>query len=200
MLITIEGSDKAGKTTQLQLLEAYAKENSLQWIFTRNPGGSTLGSRIREMVLNPAHSISDRAELMLYLADRAQHVEEFIKPNIAKGNVVICDRFVDSSVAYQGYGRGLDTHTIEQMNEFVLGGQSVDLSIFLLVSEAVAAKRSNGVKDRLEMENKEFFRKVREGYRAIAKAHPERIKVIDTNTLSVEEVFEKMKAIIIDAV
>ena len=122
MFITIEGPDKAGKTTQIKLLKKYAEDRGLNWVFTRNPGATSLGSRLRDIVLDNKEVISDKAELMLYLADRADHVATLLKPALAEGKLVICDRFTDSTEAYQGYGRGIDIKTIKMMNALVCEG------------------------------------------------------------------------------
>lgn len=193
MLITIEGPDKAGKTTQIEMLKGYASENSKNWFFTRNPGGTPLGKELREIVLHTDETISDRAELMIYLADRADHVDHVLKPAMEEGKIIICDRFIDSTVAYQGYGRGIDISLIERMNNLVCEDIKPDLTVLLTVSEGVAAKRSEGsTKDRLERENKLFFVRVRNGYMAIARKDPARFIVIETDDLSPEEVHKKL--------
>ncbi len=195
MFITIEGPDKAGKTTQIKLLKDYAEKNNLDWIFTRNPGDTQLGARLRDIVLDCDEVISDKAELMIYLADRAHQVATKLKPLLDQGKVVVCDRFTDSTVAYQGYGRGIDVKTIQLMNALVCEGIVPDLTIMLMVSDAEAAKRTKE-KDRLEAENKLFFIRVRNGYKTIARENPTRVKVIEVDGLSIEEVHNRMIQII----
>ncbi len=193
IFITIEGPDKAGKTTQIKMLKEYSEKNSKNWLFTRNPGGTELGNRLRAIVLDNKEVISDMAELMIYIADRAHHVDQFIKPNLEAGRVVICDRFTDSTVAYQGYGRNMDLKLIEQMNAAVSAGIKPSLSILLTVSDKVAMERTkNEEKDRLEQESKLFFVRVRNGYNSIAKAEPDRFKVISTDFMTPDEVHKEV--------
>lgn len=197
MLITIEGPDKAGKTTQLRLLKDYATKNNLDWLFTRNPGGTPLGTELRNIVLDSKQNISDLAELMIYLADRADHVAEVLKPAITAGKTVICDRFTDSTVAYQGYGRGIDIKAIEAMNNLVCDGVKPALTILLMVSAQVAlARAGNAEKDRLEKENKLFFIRVRNGYNVLARENPTRIKIIEVDNLTPEEVHQELITLI----
>jgi len=186
MFITIEGPDKAGKTTQIKLLQNYAEDRGLEWIFTRNPGATSLGSRLRDIVLDNKEVISDKAELMLYLADRADHVTTLLKPALAEGKVVICDRFTDSTEAYQGYGRGIDLKIIKMMNNLVCEGVEPDLTIMLMVSDAEAIRRTKET-DRLESENKLFFIRVRNGYKTIARENPTRVRMIEVDGLSEED-------------
>lgn len=199
MFITIEGPDKAGKTTQVKLLKEYAEKRGYDWIFTRNPGDTQLGARLREIVLDCDEVISDKAELMIYLADRAHHIATKLKPLIEAGKVVICDRFTDSTVAYQGYGRGIDIKMIQTMNALVCEGVKPDLTLMLMVSDREAARRTKE-KDRLESENKLFFVRVRNGYKTIAHEDPTRIKVIEVDGFSIEEMHSKIVGIIEAAV
>lgn len=196
MFITIEGPDKAGKTTQIKNLKDYASSNKLDWVFTFNPGDTKLGARLREIVLDCDETISDHAELMIYLADRAHQVDTKLKPLLKEGKIVICDRFSDSTLAYQGYGRGIDVKTIKIIDSLICDGIKPDLTIMLMVSEQEAQKRTKGAVDRLEAENKLFFVRVRNGYKTVARENPSRIKVIEVDGLSIEEVHEKMVTII----
>lgn len=198
MFITIEGPDKAGKTTQISLLKEYAEKKGLDWLFTRNPGATALGNRLRDIVLDCEEVISDKAELMLYLADRAHHVSTMLKPALDKGQTVICDRFNDSTIAYQGFGRGIDIKSIEQMNALICEGVKPELTIMLMVSDKEAAARTKEV-DRLEQENKLFFIRVRNGYKTLAQENPTRIKMIQVDGLSIEEVQEKIIVLIEEA-
>lgn len=195
MFITIEGPDKAGKTTQLGLLKEYCKANNLDWLFTRNPGATELGNRLRHIVLDSNENISHKAELMIYLADRAHMVDVVLKPALAEDKVVICDRFIDSTLAYQGYGRGIDIKTIEIANNLATDGIKPDLTILFMLSEKEASLRMKE-KDRLEQENKLFFVRVRNGYKTIARENPTRVKVIDVDGLSKEEVHKEVMALI----
>ncbi len=195
MFITIEGPDKAGKTTQVKLLKEYAEKNNLDWIFTRNPGATQLGTKLREIVLDCNEVISDKAELMIYLADRAHHVSTMLKPKLEEGKIIICDRFTDSTLAYQGYGRGIDIKTINSMHNLICEGIKPDLTIMLMVSDKEAAKRTKE-KDRLEQENKLFFIRVRNGYKTIAHEDPIRVKVIEVDGLSMEDLHQRITDLI----
>jgi dTMP kinase len=192
MFITLEGPDKAGKTTQIKMLKEYAEKHHPDWLFTRNPGGTDLGNGLRKIVLDTEEIISDKAELMIYLADRAHHIDYFIRPALKEGKTVICDRFIDSTVVYQGYGRGIDISIIELMNNFVCGGIKPDLTIMLMVSDKVASERTKNETDRLEQENKLFFVRIRNGYNSVAKREPTRIRVINTDNATVEEIHDQI--------
>jgi dTMP kinase len=198
MFITIEGPDKAGKTTQIKLLKDYAEKRGLDWVFTRNPGATSLGSRLRDIVLDNKETISDKAELMLYLADRADHVHSILKPALEQGKIVICDRFTDSTEAYQGYGRGIDIKTIKMINHLVCEGVEPDLTIMLMVSDAEAVRRTKET-DRLESENKLFFIRVRNGYKTIARENPTRVKMIEVDGLSEADLHSQIINIIDNA-
>ncbi len=201
MLITIEGVDHAGKTTQIEFLHEYAKKHKKPWVFTRNPGGTSLGHKLREILLHTDEHISDKAELMIYLADRAHHMDQFLKPALKEGAVVICDRYIDSTVAYQGYGRGIEPDLIKRMNKLATDNILPDLTILLTVSEKVAEERSSGIeKDRLEKENKLFFIRVRNGYMSLARQEPLRFQVIDTDDKNPQEVHDLMIAMIEEAI
>jgi dTMP kinase len=195
MFITFEGPDKAGKTTQIELLKKYAERKNYDWVFTRNPGATVLGNKLRDIVLDSNEVISDKAELMLYLADRAHHVDEVLKPNLQAGKVVICDRYTDSTVAYQGHGRGIDLKSINIMNNLVTDSIVPDLTVMLMVSDQEAARRTKEM-DRLESENKLFFVRVRNGYKTIAKENPSRVRIIEVDGLSKEDVHERILKLI----
>ncbi|MEY3369447.1 MAG: hypothetical protein RLZZ361_117 [Cyanobacteriota bacterium] len=199
MFITIEGPDKAGKTTQIKLLKKHSEDRGLNWVFTRNPGATSLGSRLRDIVLDNKEVISDKAELMLYLADRADHVATLLKPALAEGKLVICDRFTDSTEAYQGYGRGIDIKTIKMMNALVCEGVEPDLTIMLMVSDTEALKRTKET-DRLESENKLFFIRVRNGYKTIARENPTRVRMIEVDGLSEEDLHAQIIGLINKAI
>lgn len=193
MFISFEGPDKAGKTTQVRLLKEYAEKNKLNWFFTRNPGETEMGRRLRDIVLDSKEDISDKAELMIYLADRAHFVDEVLKPRLAKGETVVCDRFNDSTLAYQGYGRGIDTKIISTVCNLVCENIKPDLTILLMVSHDEAQRRSQGEEaDRLESENKLFFVRVRNGYKTMAQEDPTRFRMIQVDGMSIEEVHEKI--------
>lgn len=198
MFITIEGPDQAGKTTQVNLLKAYASEHSKDWIFTSNPGGTSLGKHLRELILDKDAQISDKAELLVYLADRAQHVEEYYSLIKDPNKIVICDRFTDSTLAYQGYGRNLDLNIIRQLNAYVCQGAKPDLTILLMIDADEATRRRDRDPDRIEQENKLFFIRVANGYKTIAHEEPERVKIINVENHSREFLHEKIVILIND--
>ncbi len=195
--ITIEGVEGSGKTTQSSLLASFLRKQEIAVVETREPGGTDVGEKIRQILLSPLHEgMAPMAELLLFLAARAQQVYEVIEPTLRSGTWVVCDRFFDATLAYQGHGRGLDIKIIGELNAASTGGLRPDLTILLDldietgIRRAVAAKRefpqSTGG-DRLERENKEFHRRVRQGYLELARPEPDRIKVIPV-TGSIEEV------------
>lgn len=186
--ITIEGVEGSGKTTQAALLSDYLRKQGIDVVETREPGGTEAGEKIRQILLSPTLStLTVITELFLFLAARAQQVAEVIAPALKTGKWVVCDRFSDATMAYQGHGRGIDTDAIRIMNDFATNGLKPDLTVLLDldveigIRRAVRAKREfaesrNG--DRMEKENKEFHRRVRTGYLELAGSEPDRIKVI----------------------
>jgi dTMP kinase len=184
LFITFEGADGCGKTTQLNLLKDYLTSKGYDVILTREPGGKGLGEKIREILLNYDGVVSNRCESFLFLADRAQNIDVIVKPAIENGKIVLCDRHTDSSVAYQGYGRGLDINEIDTLNTLATGGLKPDLTLVFDVDIKTSMKRVGDEKDRMESSGVEFFNKVRNGYLELAKKEPNRIKVVDsTNTI-----------------
>lgn len=180
--ITLEGPDGAGKTTQLRIVAQELTAKNYQHIITRDPGGTPVGKQIRRILLNSQYALSTTTELLLYQADRAQNVAEVIRPALEQGLLVFCDRYIDSTVAYQGYGRGLCLKTIAMLNEISTGGLKPDLTLlFDLESEAGLSRLHPGSHDRLEREALEFHQRVREGYLALAKSEPERFCIIDAS-------------------
>ncbi len=178
--ITLEGPDGAGKTTQLRIICQELTALGYQHIVTRDPGGTAIGKQIRRILLNTEHALSSTAELLLYQADRAQNVSENIRPGLEKGLLVLCDRYTDSTIAYQGYGRGLSLKTIEMLNEISTGGLKPDLTLlFDLESEKGLARLHPGSFDRFERETLAFHKRVREGYLNLAKNEPQRFHIID---------------------
>jgi len=182
--VTFEGGEGCGKTTQLRRLLKLALEVGIDAVATREPGGTALGGQLREVLLEAKHDrpIVDRAELLLFAADRAQHIDEFILPHLERGALVLCDRYVDSTIAYQGYGRGLDRDTIDRLNYIATGGLESDLTIWLDVSPDIglARTRDRGKINRIEREDIEFFDRVREGYAKLAQTHGDRIVRVES--------------------
>ncbi|OGQ06873.1 MAG: dTMP kinase [Deltaproteobacteria bacterium RBG_19FT_COMBO_46_12] len=187
--ITFEGVEGSGKTTQIQRLKKYLTQKGIPCKVTREPGGCPIGEKVRKILLNPDHrEMVSMSELLLYEAARAQHVKEVIEPFLKKGGVVLCDRFSDATLAYQGYGRKIDLKWIERLNHLSSGGIKPDVTFLLDCPSEVGLKRALQRNRTLKQENEgrfekekiQFHRRVRKGYLAIAKKEPRRVKVIDT--------------------
>lgn len=191
LFITFEGGDGCGKTTQIKLLDEYLRAKGYTTLLTREPGSKGLGTKLREILLNYDGDVSPTCESFLFLADRAQHVDCIIKPALDENVVVLCDRHTDSTIAYQGYGRGLDISQIKQLNQIATGGLKPDLTIVLDVDVETSQKRVGEEKDRMESAGVEFFERVRQGFLEIAKQEPERVKVIDSKQ-SIEEIHKQI--------
>jgi dTMP kinase len=176
--ITFEGSEGCGKSTQSKMLFSYLKARGLKVIYLREPGGIKLSEKIREILLNPESRISPLAETLLYMAARAQVVEEIIKPALGSGRIVVCDRFLDSTIAYQGYGLGIDIKLIKSIGNFATQGIKPDLTIFLDLPVKSGLKHRHSCKDRIEQRSFSYHGKVRRGYLALARDEPQRIKVV----------------------
>ena len=180
--ITFEGCDGCGKSTQLKKLSDYLTENKIEYIFTREPGGGNISEAIREILLNGKNTeMSDECEALLYAAARAQHISEKIEPALAAGKLVVCDRYVDSSFAYQAYARGLGEEFVSKINAFAIEKYRPDLTVFIDLTPEEAFKRKNGAdeNDRLEQAGIAFHKQVYEGYKAIAEKDPHRVYVVD---------------------
>ncbi|MCA5923451.1 dTMP kinase [Curtobacterium oceanosedimentum] len=195
--ITLEGGDGAGKTTQAELLSAWLVGHGRTVLRTREPGGTDLGVRIREMVLHERGHVAPRAEALLYAADRAQHVETVVRPALARDEVVLQDRYIDSSVAYQGVGRGLGADQIRSVSTWAADGLAPDLTILLdldvTVGRARVAAARGDTFDRLESEAEAFHQSVRDAFRAMADAEPGRFLVVDAAE-STDEVQRRIRA------
>ena len=195
LFITFEGADGCGKTTQIKLLAEYLKNKGYEVVLTREPGGKGLGEKVREILLNYDGEVSDRCESFLFLADSAQNIDVIVNPAVQSGKIVLCDRHIDSTVAYQGYGRGLDLKRIKMLNDLATNGRKPDLTIVFDIDVETSMKRVGSEKDRMESVGIEFHNKVRNGYLEIAKEEPERIKVVNA-VQSIENVFEDVKQIV----
>ena len=181
--ITFEGPDGCGKTTQIELVKEYLSSKGFDIVLTREPGGTPISEKIRAILLDPDNKEeSGVTEALLYAASRAQHVAEKIKPALEEGKVVLCDRFMDSSLAYQAYARGLGEDVIS-INMFAIQGCSPDLTIFLDLDPEIGQKRQveRGKLDRLEQEGLSFQKKVYDGYQQLIKKYPDRIKVVNAD-------------------
>jgi len=202
LFVTLEGIEGSGKSTQLSLVADTLKEKGLDVVVTREPGGTAVGESIRELLLESEDaSIAPEAELLLYLASRAQHVREIITPALASGAVVLCDRYSDATVAYQAGGRGLSRDSIREMNALGTGGLKPDLTILLDLPEDEGLARAGGRgrgPDRMEREEEGFHRDVRRAYLDIAQSEPDRVRTIDA-TGSPEEISEMIVSMIQEA-
>ena len=191
MLITLEGIEGSGKTTQVKYIVEFFKKLGHKTIATREPGGTLVGKKIRGILLDPENKdLCSIAELMLYCADRVQHVEKVILPALTSGNIVICDRFADATMAYQGYARGLDPDIINSLHEIILGDMRPDITLLLDLEPGIGLARAWKELDsgkrtvseaRFEKENILFHKKVREGYLKLASMEPDRFKIIDAS-------------------
>lgn len=197
LFITFEGIDGCGKTTQLNLLSEYFKNKGKEILITREPGAVGLGEKLREILLNYDGEVSSNCEAFLFLADRAQHIDTIVKPAIEAGKIVLCDRHTDSTIAYQGYGRGVDLNQIKMLNDIATSGLKPDLTFIFDIDVETSQSRVGKNKDRMESAGLEFHNKVREGYLEIAKTEPSRVKVINSKD-SIENIFEVVKMIMDD--
>jgi dTMP kinase len=183
-LIVFEGVEGCGKTSQMQLCQEWLKSLGVSVVVTREPGGTPLGLDLRRLLLEVENKkIANTTELLLYAADRSQHVEEELKPNLEKGNIILCDRYTDSTIAYQGYGRGLDINLINVLNAIATGGLESDLTLWLDVDIEVGLSRKRAdsdIADRIELEAIAFHRRVQEGYSQL-QASQDKIVRIDAS-------------------
>jgi len=190
LFITFEGTDGSGKTTQITLIKEFLSNKGYEVVLSREPGGTRVSELIRDLILDPANvEIYPLTEMILYAASRAQHVAQVIKPAIDMGKIVICDRFVDSSYAYQGCGRGVDLKIVTDVNRVAIDGMIPDITFFLDIDPEIAiARRINSTgADRIEQEKIDFHTRVYDGYKKMALLYPDRIKTIDANK-SIEEI------------
>ena len=191
LFITFEGCDGCGKTTQLELLAKFLEEKNYNVIVTREPGAKGLGTKLREILLNYDGEVSSNCESFLFLADRAQHIDTLIKPAIQEGKIILCDRHIDSTVAYQGFGRGINLEQINYLNNLATSGLKPDLTLLFDVDTETSMQRVGKNKDRMESAGIEFQEKVRQGYLTIAKSEPKRIKVFDSRK-SIEQLHQEV--------
>ena len=196
IFITMEGPDGSGKSTQIELLKDYLSEKGYDIIVTREPGGTQISEKIRQIILDKENEkMSDMTELMLYVAARAQLVDEVIKPALDKNQVVISDRFVDSSAVYQGIARGLGTKLVYEMNQYAISRMpDITFLLDLDAKEGIKRKKHQAALDRLELEKLSFHEKVVEGYRSLAQEQ-DRIVLIDA-TLPKETIFERIISVL----
>lgn len=198
--ITFEGPEGAGKTTQISLLKIYLENKGYEVVLTREPGGTPIAENLRQILKyhDGDEVISDEAELLLFAAGRSQHITNVIKPAVEKGQIVLCDRFVDSTTAYQGYARGQNLEKLKMINDYSIGDNMPILTLLLDLTTETSYKRTNkrvdteGGIDRFETAGFAFHEKVRSGFLEIADNAPERVKVIDADN-NIENIHEKIK-------
>lgn len=204
LFISFEGVEGSGKTTQIRRLERYLIRKGIPCKVTREPGGPPISEKVRKILLNPDHQeMAPLSELLLYEAARAQHLKDVIEPILKKGGVVLCDRFSDATIAYQGFGRKLDLELIRRLNQLATQGRKPDVTFLLDCPSGLGLKRAvqrnqrqrKTKEERFEREKIQFHQRVRRGYRWIAKEEPHRVKVIDTRE-GVDKSFEKIRRIV----
>jgi len=195
LFITFEGVDGCGKTTQMKLLSEYLSKKGYEVILTREPGAKGLGEKIREILLHYDGEVSSSAESFLFLADRAQNVDKIVNPAVNLGQIVLCDRHTDSTIAYQGYGRGVDIEELRMLNNLATGSKKPDLTFVFDIDIETSMLRVGKEKDRMESAGTVFFNKVRNGYLEIAKTEPERVKIIDA-TRDIDDIRNDVNAIV----
>ncbi len=199
--VSLEGTEGSGKTTQIKLLSDYLNKKKMKFIITQEPGSTKISDKIKEILMDPEYkNMHYLTELFLYIASRIQHVHEVIAPALSKGNIVICDRYLDSTVAYQCYGRGVNRKLIDNLNRIATFNLKPDLTFIIDIpveqglerAKKIKKKFSEGNGDRLEQEKIEFHNRVWKGYKKIAISNPKRVRIID-GTNSKEEVFKNIK-------
>lgn len=207
IFITFEGIEGTGKSTQIVLLANYLTAHRKSVTLTREPGGTAIGDQVRKILLNPENkALFPRAELLLYAAGRVQHVEELIRPELEAGKIVLCDRFSDATLAYQGYGRGVDLEMIRTLDRIATNGIRPDLTILLDIDPAIGLSRARGrnssrgleAEARFENEDLAFHERVRQGYRALAGQEPGRFHLVDARP-GPDEIQNTIRKIVDDA-
>lgn len=203
--ITIEGSDGVGKSTQIHNIENYFLKLGYEVQLTREPGGTRIGDKLRDILLDVSNDeMNEMTEMLIYAASRAQHIKELIEPSLKKGKIVISDRYIDSSIAYQGYGRRLGENAVKIVNEYASFGLIPDLTFWLDLDPELGRKRilsrsmiqdKDVTLDRIELEKNDFHNRVREGYKEIARKNPERVHRIDAS-LKADDVWEEIELIL----
>lgn len=201
MFITLEGIEGSGKTTQIDRLAEFLEANGMKCVTTRQPGGTVIGENIRSILLNPAnHTLQPMTELLLYLADRAQHIDEIIRPALAAGKTVICDRYFDATLVYQGYARGLSVQLLLELHQILFDNLKPDVTLLLDLSPRQGLERAwqqlnsgqrVGHESRFENEAVAFHKKVRTGYLELARLEPQRFRIIDA-AQSPDQVFAEI--------
>ncbi|MFC1806752.1 dTMP kinase [Candidatus Omnitrophota bacterium] len=204
IFITFEGTEGSGKSTQSKMLTAFLKKKGFKVAHIWDPGSTSLGESVRDILLNSKDNFSYTSETLLYLAARAQLAEEKILPALKDGSIVICDRFIDATISYQGYGLGIDVKEIERMNKFVISPiREPDLTIFLEVDICKGLERAHSVKgfsDRIERRSIDFHKRVKSGYMALSKKYPKRIKRISIEKNDIKDTQEIVRSAVLDVI
>ena len=191
--ITFEGAEGSGKSTQAALVLEYLKSKKTPVVLLREPGGVKISESIRKLLLDvKSEGMGDECETLLYMAARAQMVKEVLEPQLKAGKIILCDRFLDSTIAYQGYGNGIDVKTIEQLGHLATKGISPDLTILFDINPEKGLSRAGDTKDRIESRSLEYHKRVRSGYLDLSKQYPARIKLIKVDSTK-EEIFKRVK-------
>ena len=196
--ITFEGCEGCGKSTQVRLFNEYLTKENIPHIFTREPGGEKISEEIRRILLDANNAeMTDECEALLYAASRVQHLNDRVEPALKEGKLVVCDRYVDSSLAYQGYGRGLGIEFVSSINNFALKNYLPNVTVFIDLSPEAAFKRKHGAdeNDRLEQAGMAFHQRVYEGFKQVAAAYPERFVCVD-GTKTPDEIFAEVLAVL----
>jgi dTMP kinase len=202
VFLSFEGIEGTGKSTQARLLFERLREKGFDAVLTEEPGGTKIGRKIRELLLSPDHQeMTPLTELLLYFASRTQHLAQVIIPAVNRGAVVITDRFTDSTIAYQGYGRGIALHLLHSLDTIATDGMQPDITLLLDLDVETGLSRNRGINktDRLELEDIGFHKRVRNGFLELAAQQPERIKLIDAS-LEKEEVRKRVLDLVLDIV
>lgn len=202
VFLSFEGIEGTGKSTQARLLFEHLREKGFDAVLTEEPGGTKIGRKIRELLLSPDHQeMTPLTELLLYFASRTQHLAQVIIPAVNRGAVVITDRFTDSTIAYQGYGRGIALHLLHSLDNIATEGMKPDITLLLDLDVETGLSRNRGINktDRLELEDIGFHKRVRNGFLELAAQQPERIKLIDAS-LEKEEVRKRVLDLVLDIV
>jgi dTMP kinase len=189
MFITLEGIEGSGKTTQIRFLAEFLEQRGIECVVTRQPGGTRIGEQIRSILLDPANTaLAPLTELLLYMADRCQHIDELIQPCLDAGKTVVCDRYFDATLVYQGFARGLDTELIQKLHQILFNNLKPDITLLLDLDPTIGLKRAwqqlnsgqrSGHESRFEAETVAFHEKVRAGYLELARLEPGRFRIID---------------------
>ena len=205
MFITLEGIEGSGKTTQISRLVELFEDRGIECVTTRQPGGTLIGENIRSILLDPANSaLEPLAELLLYMADRAQHINELIRPALQNGKTVVCDRYFDATLVYQGFARGLNIELIGQLHQLLFDDLKPDVTLLLDLSPQVGLERAwqqlntgqrSGNESRFESETVAFHEKVRAGYLELARLEPDRVRIIDAAQTQ-DQVFAAMSKVV----